>query len=90
MMAVRERDNYRFGRSRLRVEIARGATGPPAAPPNWRKKGTGYRIVVEGLPRHASWQDLKVLPCAEPASALHARQDLHFYNYAMLSAIILD
>jgi hypothetical protein len=58
--AVRARDGYRFGRSRLRVEIARGAAGPPQAPPNWRQKGTGFRIVVEGLPRHASWQDLKV------------------------------
>ena len=64
MDAVRARNDYRFGRSRLRVEIARGASGPPAAPPNWRKKGTGFRIIVEGLPRHASWQDLKVRCCS--------------------------
>jgi hypothetical protein len=57
---VRGRDNYEFDGKRLRVEVAKGAQGPPSAPPNWKNKGTGYRILVEDLPKSASWQDLKV------------------------------
>lgn len=60
--AVRGRDGYDFYGSRLRVEIARGpgGGGPPPAPANFRGRGTGYRVLVKGLPQSASWQDLKV------------------------------
>jgi len=107
--AVRGRDGYDFGGSRVRVEISRGSTGggmgggmgggggggggggydrggggggygggggggggggfggggvggrppPPLAPPNFRTKGSAYRVLVKGLPMSASWQDLK-------------------------------
>lgn len=59
--AVRERDGARVLGERIRVEIAKGTSGPPPAPRDWRDKGTGFRIIVDGLPKHASWQDLKVL-----------------------------
>jgi hypothetical protein len=58
--AVKGRDGSRYFGDRMRVEVAKGTAGPPPAPRDWRDKGTGYRIIVEGLPRHASWQDLKV------------------------------
>lgn len=58
--AVRERDGSRVLGERIRVEIAKGTSGPPPAPRDWRDKGTGFRIIVDGLPKHASWQDLKV------------------------------
>ena len=58
--AVRERDGTKVFGERIRVEIAKGTSGPPPAPRDWRDKGTGFRIIVDGLPKHASWQDLKV------------------------------
>lgn len=43
-------------RFRLRVELARGVgQRGSAAPPR-----SGFKVLVKGLPRSASWQDLKV------------------------------
>ena len=36
-----------------------GRPPPPVAPPNFRSKGSAYRVLVKGLPMSASWQDLK-------------------------------
>jgi len=36
-----------------------GRPPPPIAPPNFRTKGSAYRVLVKGLPMSASWQDLK-------------------------------
>lgn len=70
--AVRGRDGYDFYGARLRVELSRGgaraerpppgAFGPgPGGPPSRRgpRPGSGFRILVRGLPISASWQDLK-------------------------------
>ena len=54
--AVRRRDGYDFYGYRLRVEVARGGSGLRAPP----ARSTGFRCLVKGLPRTASWQDLKV------------------------------
>lgn len=42
--------------------MSRGARerGPPPAPPTFRGRGTGFRVLIKGLPISASWQDLKV------------------------------
>ncbi len=57
--AVRRRDGYEFNGSRMRVEIAKGGTG--RAHENFRPPPSrGFRVTVKGLPRGASWQDLKV------------------------------
>ena len=60
--AARGRDGYDFFGNRLRVEMSRGARdrGPPPAPPTFRGRGTGFRVLIKGLPISASWQDLKV------------------------------
>lgn len=47
------------------MELAKGGTrergGPMPMPPGgFRNKGTGWRVIVKGLPMSASWQDLKV------------------------------
>ena len=59
--AVRYRDGCDFAGGRIRVEVMRGGGGgggPPMdverAPPT-----SQYRVIVEGLPKSASWQDLK-------------------------------
>ena len=59
--AARGRDGYDFYGNRLRVEMSRGArdSRPPPAPPTFRGRGTGFRVLVKGLPISASWQDLK-------------------------------
>ncbi len=62
---MRGRDGYDFYGNRLRVELAKGGTrdrgGPiPMPPGGFRNKGTGWRVIVKGLPMSASWQDLKV------------------------------
>ncbi len=67
--AVRRRDGVEFMGSHLRVEISKGGTGRAAQnfqPPPSR----GNRVIVQGLPRAASWQDLKViaLPPSLPPS----------------------
>ena len=63
--AARGRDGYDFFGNRLRVEMSRGARdrGPPPAPPTFRGRGTGFRVLIKGLPISASWQDLKVSEC---------------------------
>lgn len=57
--AIRGRDGYDFDRNRLRVEMA-------GRPGGGRDRGGGglggrfqHRVVVTGMPRTASWQDLK-------------------------------
>ncbi|GAB4815099.1 hypothetical protein N2152v2_002145 [Parachlorella kessleri] len=62
--SVRGRDGYDFYGNKLRVELAKGGTrergGPMPMPPGgFRNKGTGWRVIVKGLPMSASWQDLK-------------------------------
>ena len=62
---MRGRDGYDFYGNKLRVELAKGGTrergGPMPMPPGgFRNKGTGWRVIVKGLPMSASWQDLKV------------------------------
>lgn len=57
-MLCREDDYPPRGGSR--VPYGRGP--PPPAPPNFRAKGSAYRVMVKGLPMSASWQDLKVRP----------------------------
>jgi arginine/serine-rich splicing factor 1/9 len=64
---------------RLRVEIAkgRGAAARATGPRDFRAPNTGYRVIVKGLPRTASWQDLKdhFRQVARPAytNVLHER-----------------
>ena len=60
--AARGRDGYDFYGNRLRVEMSRGARdrGPPPAPPTFRGRGTGFRVLIKGLPISASCKDLKV------------------------------
>jgi len=67
--AVRGRDGYEFDRQRLRVEISRGGrfagrsggggggggSGGGGAPPSRSE----FRVLIHGLPRQTSWQDLK-------------------------------
>lgn len=69
--AARGRDGYDFFGNRLRVEMSRGARdrGPPPAPPTFRGRGTGFRVLIKGLPISASWQDLKVSECQSAYSA---------------------
>merc|ERR1719399_2401324 len=73
--ACRQRDGYRFGRDYLRVEVAKGRPstrgdwpGAPGAPPRGGRgeggqragpKRSEHKVLVEGLPDGASWQDLK-------------------------------
>lgn len=63
--SVRGRDGYDFYGNKLRVELAKGGArdrgGPiPMPPGGFRNRGTGWRVIVKGLPMSASWQDLKV------------------------------
>lgn len=61
--AARRRDGYEFGGSRLRVEVAKGGNETQSAPrAAYRapRGAAGYRILIKGLPKSASWQDLKV------------------------------
>uniref|UniRef100_H2YKY1 RRM domain-containing protein n=1 Tax=Ciona savignyi TaxID=51511 RepID=H2YKY1_CIOSA len=65
--AVRARNGYNYDGYRLKVERPRGGSsgdssrqssyvrGRPGPP----SKRTDYRVLVEGLPRSGSWQDLK-------------------------------
>jgi arginine/serine-rich splicing factor 1/9 len=62
--AIRGRDGYDFDRSRIRVEMA----GRPKGGGGDDRRGGGgstlggrheHRVVVTGLPKTASWQDLK-------------------------------
>eukprot|EP01041_Mallomonas_annulata_P008980 gene8980-18583_t len=61
--AIRARDGYDYDGYRLRVEFAKGSRGDTMRsrePP--RKSGgrrSEYRVIITGLPRSASWQDLK-------------------------------
>lgn len=70
--ALDARNDYSFAGRRLRVEFARpqgpsGLGGPPGAGAGGGGGGVGgganrdapYRVKVTGLPRSASWQDLK-------------------------------
>lgn len=63
--AAHARDGYDFYGTTLRVELARGGNprGPPRGPTN-RRAGTGFRVLIRGLPASASWQDLKVRTAA--------------------------
>eukprot|EP00252_Welwitschia_mirabilis_P008605 TRINITY_DN2057_c0_g1_i1.p1 TRINITY_DN2057_c0_g1~~TRINITY_DN2057_c0_g1_i1.p1 ORF type:complete len:318 (-),score=-4.44 TRINITY_DN2057_c0_g1_i1:715-1668(-) len=64
--AIRGRDGYEFDGRRLRVEWARGGRSSPLPPPrrdysysSSSVRRSEYRVIVEGLPSRASWQDLK-------------------------------
>jgi arginine/serine-rich splicing factor 1/9 len=62
--AVHYRDNYDFDGGRLRVEMMKGAGGGGGrgGPPMDVTRGSGtsqFRLIVSGLPKSASWQDLK-------------------------------
>jgi len=60
--AVHYRDNYDFDGGRLRVEMMKGAGGGHGGAPPDVMRGSGtsaFRVVVTGLPKSASWQDLK-------------------------------
>ncbi|KAI8468737.1 MAG: hypothetical protein J3K34DRAFT_394371 [Monoraphidium minutum] len=61
--AARARDGYDFYGARLRVEVARGGNPRGAwgggGRPVGAGRGSGYRVLVSGLPVSASWQDLK-------------------------------
>lgn len=65
--AARRRDGYEFGGSRLRVEVAKGGNetqgAPRGAPFRAPRGATGYRLLIKGLPKSASWQDVKVRVC---------------------------
>ncbi|KAK0423381.1 hypothetical protein QR680_008116 [Steinernema hermaphroditum] len=67
--AARGRDGYSFDGRRLRVEFTKGA-GPrgPGGRPMFDDRGrrrqetrgrSSFRVLVSGLPRSGSWQDLK-------------------------------
>lgn len=87
--AARGRDGYDFFGNRLRVEMSRGARdrGPPPAPPTFRGRGTGFRVLIKGLPISASWQDLKVSEChVAPISLLSQTACCHHkYCQAVVS-----
>ena len=62
--AARGRDGYNFDGNRLRVELAKGSRGSDRDGGRGDKGGrvqrrSDYGVVVTGLPRGASWQDLK-------------------------------
>jgi len=63
--AVRERDGYDFAGERLRVEISRsgGRGGGGGGGGRGRERHGGppgdNSVIVTGLPKSASWQDLK-------------------------------
>lgn len=69
--AIRGRDGYEFDGERLRVEFAKGSRDslriPARVDDRSRGRGGGggggrrseYRVIITGLPRSASWQDLK-------------------------------
>jgi len=62
--AVRGRDGYEFDRNRLRVEIAGQSRGGKGGDRGGGKGGGlggkfQHRVIVTGLPKAASWQDLK-------------------------------
>lgn len=77
---MRGRDGYDFYGSRLRVELAKGASGRGrgggggggfggAPPPGFRPRQTGFRVLVKNLPMSASWQDVKVRRAGQAAPA---------------------
>lgn len=70
--AIRGRDGYDFDGERLRVEFAKGSRDSMRPPSRVDDRGRGgrgggggggrrseYRVIITGLPRSASWQDLK-------------------------------
>ncbi|CAI2352553.1 unnamed protein product [Caenorhabditis sp. 36 PRJEB53466] len=68
--AIRGRSGYELDGKRITVEFTRGVgpRGPGGRPMNDSRgfggggrpqKGTGHRVIVEGLPETGSWQDLK-------------------------------
>ncbi|XP_010230838.1 serine/arginine-rich splicing factor SR30 isoform X2 [Brachypodium distachyon] len=67
--AIYGRDGYNFDGYRLRVELAHGGRGQsyqyerPRSYSSGRRGGVSrrseYRVLVDGLPSSASWQDLK-------------------------------
>ncbi|GFS39775.1 similar to SERINE-ARGININE PROTEIN 30 [Actinidia rufa] len=72
--AIRGRDGYDYDGHRLRVELAHGGRGHSSSidrHSSYSKGGGGgsgrggvsrrsdYRVLVTGLPKSASWQDLK-------------------------------
>lgn len=73
--AARRRNGYEFANLRMRVEIARGGDGASVNQPlrtGYRpiRNTMGYRLYVKGLPRTASWQDLKVWGLSVPGFTL--------------------
>lgn len=60
---MRYRDGCDFAGGRIRVEIMRGdPRGGGGGPPLDVERAPGtseFRVIVEGLPQSASWQDLK-------------------------------
>ena len=57
--ASRRRDGVEFLGARLRCEVAKGGDARANHRPV-SARSTGYRVLIKGLPRSASWQDLKV------------------------------
>ncbi|RHN48954.1 putative nucleotide-binding alpha-beta plait domain-containing protein [Medicago truncatula] len=68
--AIRGRDGYDFDGHRLRVEAAHGGRGNSSSRDRYSSHSNGrggrgvsrrseYRVIVNGLPSSASWQDLK-------------------------------
>ncbi|KAJ4847460.1 Serine/arginine-rich splicing factor sr34a [Turnera subulata] len=69
--AIRARDGYNFDGCRIRVELAHGGRGRPSSDRRGYSGGGGgggrfgashrseFRVIVQGLPPSASWQDLK-------------------------------
>mmetsp|Transcript_19021 Transcript_19021/g.19150 ORF Transcript_19021/g.19150 Transcript_19021/m.19150 type:complete len:295 (-) Transcript_19021:881-1765(-) len=63
--AIRGRDGYDFDGDRLRVEFAKGSRDSARSRFDDRGRGrqmgrrSEYRVLISGLPRSASWQDLK-------------------------------
>ncbi|CAH9081308.1 unnamed protein product [Cuscuta europaea] len=69
--AIRGRDGYDFDGHRLRVELAHGGRGQSSTndrhsnyksgrgPQGGVSRRSDYRVMITGLPKSASWQDLK-------------------------------
>jgi hypothetical protein len=58
--ASRRRDGCEFMGARLRCEVAKGGDSNRNNHRPVNARSTGYRVAITGLPRSASWQDLKV------------------------------
>ena len=69
--AARRRNGYELQGYRMRVEIARGGDQTNAVRNNYvpPRNSAGFRVLVKGLPKSASWQDLKV--CEVPFAIVH-------------------